>query len=176
MADAERSGMDAQDGHEVGAPDGLKRGPSGGEERGASSGREILLVEDNPGDVALFQQAIDESDVRGELRVADCGDDALAILDDDLTPTASGSIDIVVLDLDLPGKSGLAVLEELKQDPGLQPIPVIVLSSSDDGREVRRAYELGANAYLVKRMRFSETLALVEALAAFWFEAAELPE
>lgn len=168
--------MDAPNRHRLDGPDGLKRGPSQDEAAGGGGGHEILLVEDNPGDVALFREAIDESDVRGVIHVATTGDDALSMIDGGDGPASGTSIDLVVLDLDLPDKPGFAVLEELKEDPTVRTTPVVVLSTSDDRGEVQRAYELGANAYLVKRMRFADTVAVLDALGAFWFGVAELPE
>lgn len=166
--------MDTPDSREVDSQAGPARDLSGSEV--ASDGHEILLVEDNPGDVSLFRLAVAESNLRGELHVATTGAEALALLDDDEGPVSATSIDIVVLDLNLPDRSGLGVLEELKRDASLGTTPVLILSTSDDRSEIQEAYELGASAYLVKRMAFEDTVALVNALDAFWLEAVELPE
>ena len=166
--------MDAPDGREVDPRAGPTRGPSDGE--ATSSGHEILLVEDNPGDVNLFRLAVAECDLRGEVHVATTGAEALALLDEDDASVGAASIDIVVLDLDLPDVPGLAVLEELKRDASIGTTPVLILSTSDDRSEIEEAYELGASAYLVKRTAFDDMVTLVDALETFWLEAVELPE
>lgn len=129
---------------------------------------EILLVEDNPSDVDLFKAAMAESDVDGTLRVAQTGDQGLTVLEEE-------SVDIAILDLHLPDKSGLRVLEELNQDADPAATPVLIFSSAAEAAEIREAYELGANAYLVKRFDFEDTVDLVDSLNDFWLEAAELP-
>ena len=130
---------------------------------------EILLVEDNPADVDLFKLALAESDIPGVLRTAPTGEDALSIL-------AEESMDLVILDLNLPVKSGLDVLEELRDGSTTSTTPILILSSSDDPEDICEAYELGANAYIVKRMDFDDTVSLVEALNEFWLNTAELPQ
>ena len=169
--------MDPPERRRLDGPGSSLQGPAAHQVTGPPRGgrHEILLVEDNPGDVALFQEAVEESEVRGRLRVASTGADALSMVEAGDAPASEPPVDLVVLDLDLPDRPGLAVLEALKGDPDTRPIPVVILSTSDDRADVRRAYELGANAYFEKRMHFAETVALVEALRAFWFEAAELP-
>ncbi|PSP96738.1 response regulator [Halobacteriales archaeon QS_4_70_19] len=133
------------------------------------SQHELLLVEDNPADIRLFKLAVEESDVRGSLRTAPNGERALSILETD-------PIDLVILDIDLPARSGLDVLRELNAAPDHGATPVLILSTSDDPDEVREAYRFGANAYMVKRMDFQDTVALVDALDEFWLHTAELPD
>lgn len=130
---------------------------------------ELLLVEDNPADIRLFKLALAESDMRGTLRTATSGETALAILEED-------PIDLVILDLDLPARSGLDVLKELDEDSVNSATPILIFSTSDDPDEVREAYQFGANAYMVKRMDFNDTVALVDALDEFWLNTAELPK
>jgi CheY-like chemotaxis protein len=170
--------MDPSDRHRPDASGGRTRASWRDEVAGGGTRDDhgLLLVEDNPGDVALFLEAVEESDVRGEVTVATSGDDALAVIRGDDGSTPGAAVDLVVLDLDLPGRSGLAVLEELKMDPETRAIPVVILSASRDRAMVRRAYDLGANAYLVKRASFADTVGLVDALQTFWFDVAELPE
>lgn len=137
-----------------------------------AAGHEILLVEDNPADVDLFRLALEESQIPGTLHVATTGEEALSLLE-----TGDGpSFDLIVLDLKLPGKSGLEVLAALQRTEPVETTPVIVLSTSSSQGEIRAAYERGANAYLTKRGNFEDTVSLVTALNEFWLHAAELPE
>lgn len=135
----------------------------------SSSAFRILVVEDNPGDVVLLRYALEESAVDGSLHAVRSGEEALALLGGD------ESFDLVVLDVDLPGRSGLEVLRALKTEGPVETTPVLILSTSDDEDAVREAYELGANAYLVKRQTFEDTVALVKAIDAFW-RIVELPK
>lgn len=130
---------------------------------------EILLVEDSQSDVELFDLAIDESDLDGELRTASTGEEALSIID-------AESIDLIILDIDLPGKSGIEVLSDLHTEAEPATTPILMFSSNDNEAKIQKAYELGANAYIVKRMDFEDTVSLVDALNDFWLETAELPE
>lgn len=168
--------MDASDGPDTSVPVGRERGAVGGEHRGPSSRPGLLLVEDNQGDADLFRHAVEESDLEGTLRVATTGEEAITMLTGADSSAAVESIDLVVLDLNLPDRSGLEVLAALRDDPSTRRIPVLMLSTSEDRADVRSAYRLGANAYLVKRDDYEETVGLVEALNAFWLEAATLPE
>ena len=136
---------------------------------------EILLVEDDPGDVTLLREAMDASDVRGNLRVAQNAEEALSLLDGSGDGPSPPAVDVVVLDLDLPGMSGLEFLDALNADPARRTTPVLVLSGSARGDDVAAAYERGANAYLVKRGTFEGTVGLVEAIDAFWAGLVELP-
>ena len=137
---------------------------------------DILLVEDNPGDVDLFRHALEESAFADTLHVATTGDEALSYLRDEETAVAATEIDLVVLDLHLPDVTGFDVLDSIRADPTTRPVPVVVLSTSDDRRDVQEAYDRGANAYLEKRMGFDATVSLVESLRKFWLDAASLPE
>lgn len=140
----------------------------------APAGHDILLVEDNPADVDLFRLAIEESEIQGALHVATTGEEAISLLDPATGDTPS--FDLIVLDLDLPGKTGLDVLEAIQQTRPIETTPVIVLSTSDSQREIQAAYERGANAYLTKRSDFEDTMSLVATLDEFWLSEAELPE
>jgi CheY-like chemotaxis protein len=131
----------------------------------------ILLVEDNLADVRLTREVLRIAEVPGELDVARDGVEAL----ERLRSPGAARPDLVLLDLNLPRKSGLEVLAEIKSDPALRSVPVVVLSTSRAESDVRRAYDLHANAYLAKPLSlrgFSETLG---AFAAFWLRAATLP-
>src|SRR5262249_3440808 len=131
---------------------------------------QLLLVEDNPGDERLLREAVRELIEQGALRVSTVtdGGQALAFLRREAPYPEAAQPDLVVLDLNLPVKSGYEVLAELKQDPQLKYLPVVVFTSTADPREVSRCYELGASAYLVKPLELEQYLDLVEFTVAFW--------
>ena len=131
----------------------------------------ILLVEDNLADVRLTREILELAGVTGDVAVARDGVEALALL---RAPGASRP-DLVLLDLNLPRKSGLEVLAEMKADPALRSVPVVVLTTSRAESDVGKAYELHANAYVSKPLGlagFTETLGT---FAAFWLRTATLP-
>ena len=130
---------------------------------------EILLVEDNPADVVLMQAALFEIEAEVELSVAVSGEDALLRLHSaQLTP------DLVILDLNLPGKHGIVVLDEMKKDPNLRRIPVIVLSSSGDHRDVKAVYDRNGNCFVRKPGEYDEFVRVMESLEKFWVHTAYL--
>lgn len=143
---------------------------------GPSATHEILLVEDNPADANLFRLALAESDIPAVLHVVTRGEEGLSFLEDQRDTGEEVPVDLVVLDLNLPGKSGLEVLKELKQEVPIEATPILILSTSNNREEIREAYKLGANAYLVKRTDFEDILSLVESLEEFWLTTAELPD
>ena len=143
---------------------------------GESAKHAILLIEDNPADVDLFRLALEESDIPATLHVATTGDEGISFLIDRATTTDGSPVDLIVLDLDLPDKSGLEVLEELKQEVPIETTPILILSSSKNQKEIQKAYQLGANAYLVKRTDFNDIVSLVQSLEEFWLQTAELPD
>jgi CheY-like chemotaxis protein len=131
----------------------------------------ILLVDDNEADVYLFREAFRAVQRVHELDIARDGEEALRHLH-----AAGGKEhlpDLIMLDLNLPKMDGFEVLRAIRADSKLRAIPVIVLSSSSDEREVRRAYELGANAYIVKPM--DDFVDLVGDFERFWLRRGELP-
>lgn len=133
--------------------------------------RVILLVEDDPDDVFFLQEAFKKAGLAGALRVARDGEEAVAyLLGKDPRPS------LVLLDLKLPRRSGLEVLEWRRGEPGMTAIPVVVLTSSVSETDVRRAYELGANAYLVKPIESAAQAEMVEALRRFWLGLNRLPD
>lgn len=143
---------------------------------GASANHAILLIEDTPADADLFRLALEESDIPATLHVASTGDEGLSFLADRANQGDESPVDLIVLDLNLPGKSGLEVLEELKREVPIEATPILILSTSDNRDEIQKAYKLGANAYLVKRTDFRDTVSLVESLEEFWLSMAELPD
>ncbi len=136
---------------------------------------DILLVEDNPGDVRLTKEAFEEGGISNTLHVATDGAEALDFLyqrgeyEDALRP------DIILLDLNLPRMNGDEVLAEIDDDEDLSRIPIIVLTSSEAEEDVVRSYELRANAYLTKPVDPDEFIATVQSFKAFWLSVVRLP-
>jgi CheY-like chemotaxis protein len=131
---------------------------------------QLLVVDDNQGDVYLVREAVKEFVQQGTLHLSpvEDGQQALAFLRRQAPYTDAAQPDLVLLDLNLPGKSGYEVLAELKQDAELKYIPVVILTSTANPQEVNRCYELGANAYIVKPLDLEEFLSLLKITVAFW--------
>ena len=134
----------------------------------------VLLVEDNPADVRLLREALADGKVDIELEVAGDGEDAIALLTASIDDP-SRRPDLVLLDLNLPRKTGGDVLAEIKGSPVLRRMPVIVLSGSSAHHDVRNAYDLHANAYLRKPRDYPGLRQLVEEIERFWLAQALLP-
>ncbi|QSW98773.1 response regulator [Haloterrigena alkaliphila] len=135
---------------------------------------EILLVEDNPGDVRLTQEAFKELPTETRISVATDGDEALEALSE-RRERGERLPDLVLLDLNLPRLSGLEFLEAIKERPALARTPVLILTSSEATEDVLESYELAANAYLTKPTDPDEYAAMVESVADFWFQRVALP-
>ena len=129
----------------------------------------ILLVEDNHGDVILTRRAFKESKIANELSVASTGEEALAMLRKQGKYAQCDLPDLILLDLNLPKMSGQDVLETVKNDPCLQHIPVLILSSSQAERDVIRSYNLHANGYVVKPVTLDNFIDLANKVEQFWF-------
>lgn len=136
---------------------------------------QILLVEDNPADVGLVEEAFRDGKLLCDLHVAEDGVAALQFLRQQGNFSKSPTPDLILLDLNLPKKDGREVLEEVKADPALRQIPVIVLTTSDDEADVLRAYGLHANCYLTKPVEMDDFLNKVRAIEEFWLTFARLP-
>jgi CheY-like chemotaxis protein len=135
----------------------------------------VLMVEDNPGDVELFRDQLDGASVRCSLIVARDGVEALAMLHQEPGFEQVARPDLILLDLNLPKKDGREVLAELKEDPSLRSIPVIVLSSSDAEADVATSYALNANCYIAKPVDLESLIEVVRTIDRFWFRLAKLP-
>ena len=135
----------------------------------------ILLVEDNPADTRLVREALGESALAIDLHWVADGAGALDFLRRGGSHAAAPTPDLVLLDLNLPGIGGKEVLVEIKRDPVLGCIPVLVLTSSAARQDVRDAYAAHANAYMVKPHDYADYLALVALIESYWFGAALLP-
>ena len=136
---------------------------------------EILLIDDNAGDVRLTTEALRESGVRAHLSVARNSGEALAFLHRQGAFAAAARPDLVLLDLNLPGKDGQTILAEIKGSPDLKTIPVIVLTTSTDARDVLGSYQLHANAYVVKSVDYDQFVQAMRSIERFWLNHATLP-
>jgi two-component system, chemotaxis family, response regulator Rcp1 len=136
---------------------------------------EILLVEDNPGDVRLAEEALRDAKMSNNLNVASDGVEALAYLRREGRHANAPRPDLVLLDLNLPKKDGREVLGEVKLDPDLRTIPIVVLTTSDADADVVRSYQLHANAYVRKPVDFDAFIEVVRSIEDFWFSVVKLP-
>lgn len=136
---------------------------------------EIMLVEDNAADVQLAEEIFKEGGLSFNLQVARDGEEAMAMLRREGEHSGLTMPDFVLLDLNLPRKDGRQVLSEIKADPELKRIPVLVMSTSNADRDVLTCYELQANAYICKPVDLDDFIELVEAINAFWMKFAEFP-
>ena len=136
---------------------------------------EILLVEDNPGDVRLTQEALRAGKVWNRLHHAEDGDAALAFLRKEGKYAGAPRPDVILLDLNLPRKDGREVLSEIKGDPRFAMIPVVILTTSKAEEDVLRSYGLHANCYIVKPMDFNRFAEVVSVIENFWFCIVKLP-
>lgn len=136
---------------------------------------EILLVEDNPGDVRLTQEALREGKVRNHLHVAADGIEAMAFLRREGKHARAPQPDLVLLDLNLPKKGGREVLAEIKEDPDLRRIPVVILTVSKAEEDVLKSYNLHANCYITKPVNLDQFLEVVKSIEDFWLTVVMLP-
>ena len=135
----------------------------------------ILLIEDNPADARLVHEALVEARLACKLNWKNTGGDARAFLSETVTADPASAPDLILLDLNLPGVHGMEILSEIKTDPRLQHIPVIVLSSSVAKTDVMDAYRAHANAYVAKPTHFSQFVALIASINTYWVGAVLLP-
>ncbi len=136
---------------------------------------DILLVEDNPGDVRLTKEALKDAKVLNEIYVAKDGVEAMEFLHKQGQFTEAPIPDMILLDLNLPRKDGREVLAEIKKDPKLKHIPVIVLTTSKADEDIIKTYNLHANAYITKPVDLNRFVEIIHALEEFWFTIVKLP-
>jgi chemotaxis family two-component system response regulator Rcp1 len=136
---------------------------------------EILLIEDNPGDVRLTQEVLREGKVRNTLRVAGDGETALAMLHRVGAYADAPRPDVILLDLNLPKKDGRQVLAEIKADPDLHRIPVVILTTSKAEEDVLKSYDLNANCYITKPVDLDQFIQVVRMIENFWLTIVILP-
>lgn len=136
---------------------------------------DILLVEDSPGDARLAQEALKDSKVHNTLHHVEDGVEAMTFLRAQAEYAGVPSPDLILLDLNLPKKDGREVLAEIKEDPDLRLIPVVVMTTSEAERDLLKSYHLHANAYIVKPVDFDRFVEVVQAIENFWFTVVKLP-
>ena len=136
---------------------------------------EILLVEDNPGDVRLTIEALKEGKVSNHLSVARDGVEAIAFLRREGPYTQASRPDLILLDLNLPKKDGREVLAEIKEDSSLRRIPVVVLTTSKAEEDILRTYDLHANCYITKPVDLEQFISVVRSIDDFWLSVVRLP-
>ena len=136
---------------------------------------EILLVEDNPGDVRLTIEALAEGKVRNHISVASDGVAALSFLRDEGAASGAPRPDLILLDLNLPRKDGREVLAEIKDDPQLHQIPVVILTTSSAEEDIVKSYNLNANCYVTKPVDLTQFLSVVRSIEGFWLSVVKLP-
>jgi len=136
---------------------------------------DILLVEDNPGDVRLTQVVLQEGEVNNRMSVATDGVEAMRFLRREGEYADAPRPDLILLDLNLPKKDGREVLAEIKEDPDLRRIPVVVLTTSRDERDVLGAYNSYANCYITKPLDLDQFISVVRSVEDFWLEVVKLP-
>ena len=141
----------------------------------AHSPIQILLVEDNPGDVRLTREVLKEGRINNTLNVVEDGVEAMAFLRHEGAYADAEQQDLVLLDLNLPKKDGREVLAEMKADPTLRRIPVIILTSSSAELDILGAYDLHANCYITKPVDLDQFTKVVRSIEDFWLSIVKLP-
>ncbi len=136
---------------------------------------EILIVEDNPGDVRLMQEAMRDSKVLNKIHVVEDGLAAMAYLHRDGEYADAPCPDLIMLDLNLPMKDGREVLEEVKEDPELRRIPVVILTMSGAEDDILSTYNHHANCYITKPIDLKQFIKVVKAIENFWLTIVKLP-
>jgi CheY-like chemotaxis protein len=136
---------------------------------------EVLLVEDDPGDVLMTREAFEEHKVRNRLNVVSDGADALAYVRREGEFADAIRPDLILLDLNLPKRDGREVLKELKTDPDLREIPIVVLTTSSAESDVLASYQLYANAYVTKPVDFERFISAVKQIDDFFVSLVKLP-
>lgn len=136
---------------------------------------ELLIVDDNPADIALAREALAACAYRGQINSVVDGAEALAFLDRRGSYENASRPDLVLLDLNLPKRDGLSVLAAMKAGPELRRIPVVIFSTSRLTKDIMRSYELGANCYVSKPGNLSEFFSMMRSIEEFWFGSVSLP-
>jgi len=136
---------------------------------------QILMVEDNPADVRLTAEAFRDAKMFNCMNVVEDGEEAMAFLRREGKYEDAPRPDLILLDLNLPKKDGREVLEEIKSDPELKRIPVVVLTTSENEKDIMKAYDLNVNAYITKPIDLDQFIKIVEAVEGFWLSVVKLP-
>lgn len=136
---------------------------------------EILLVEDSPADILLTREAFKNNKIANKIYVAEDGIQALDFLYKRGQYVSAPRPDLILLDLNLPRKNGREVLAEIKADPDLRTIPIVVLTTSNDEEDILKAYNLNANCYVIKPVGFENFMKAMQSIRNFWFSVVTLP-
>jgi chemotaxis family two-component system response regulator Rcp1 len=136
---------------------------------------EILLVDDNPGDARLAREALQDAKVRNHLHWVDNGEEAMVFLRKEGKHARVPRPDLILLDLNLPGKDGREVLAEIKGDADLKRIPVVILTVSNDEKDVMKTYNLHANCFITKPIDLNQFIKVVKSIEDFWLTVVRLP-
>ncbi len=136
---------------------------------------EILLVEDNPADVRLTRETFKDSRVENNLNDVPDGDEAIAFMRQEGKYRDAPRPDLVLLDLNLPKRSGHEVLKEIRSDSTLRGIPVVILTISEDRRDILESYDMNANCYITKPVDLKRFITVVNSIEDFWLSTVELP-
>jgi len=136
----------------------------------------ILLVEDNEGDILLTTEALEEGKISKSLKVIRDGESTLKYLNEIVEKSPSELPDLILLDLNLPKKNGHEVLKEVKSNKLLQHIPIIMLTTSSSEIDILKSYQQHANCYLIKPMEVSDFIRVIEKIEEFWLSTARLPK
>ena len=137
---------------------------------------EILLVEDSPSDAALTIEALEAGKVANKLTLVEDGVEAMEFLKRSGKYAKASRPDLIMLDLNLPRKDGREVLAEIKNDPDLKVIPIIVLTTSHSDRDILQSYQLNANCYITKPVDFTQFIDVVKSIEKFWLSVVTLPQ
>jgi len=135
----------------------------------------ILLVEDNPGDIRLTREAFKDGKIKNTLNVVMDGEEAMQYLRKTDAHKDAETPDIILLDLNLPKKDGREVLAEIKNDPELKRIPVIILTTSSAQQDILNTYSNHANCYIMKPVDFSQFITVIRTIEDFWLSIVKLP-
>jgi len=136
---------------------------------------EILLVEDNEGDIGLVEEVFQEAKIRNNLYIAEDGEEAMLFLHKEGKFSDVPRPDIILLDLNLPRKDGREVLKEIKENDSLKRIPVVVLTTSKSEEDIFRSYNLHANSYITKPVDFDQFIKVIKSIEDFWLDVVKLP-
>ncbi|HAS60216.1 MAG TPA: response regulator [Algoriphagus sp.] len=136
----------------------------------------IMLIEDNEGDIILIQDALEEAKILNNMTIARDGAEAIEKLEKLVIETPNNLPDLILLDINLPKKNGHEVLEILKSNSRLKQIPIIVLTTSSSELDIFKAYDLHANCYIIKPVEISEFLRVVSKIEDFWLSVVKLPK
>ncbi len=136
---------------------------------------DILLVEDDAGDVALTREGLESAKMLIQLNTVDDGIKALQYLRKEPPYQDASRPDIILLDLNMPRKDGRETLKEIKADANLRSIPVVILTTSEAESDIVKSYDLGANCYITKPVGFAEFVEVVKSIESFWFTIVKMP-